>query len=73
MAEATLPCKEPGCRHSVVYSRDDATSTGAALKVPKWLSAERTIAVYLPCPAGHVHRYDITLGRTDDNGRERTG
>jgi hypothetical protein len=52
----TFHCAEPGCDQQVSYERQEHLLPGVAYEragggKPQW--------VYLECPAGHVHRYQV--------------
>lgn len=54
-----LPCAEPGCPESV---RVRLTTVPSGLVMRRQVgthASTRRVAVYLRCPAGHVHSYEV--------------
>jgi hypothetical protein len=49
-----LPCKQSGCRESVTYEREVIPAVARARQ-----TRTTPVVVYLKCPAGHEHPYEI--------------
>jgi hypothetical protein len=55
-----FPCKERGCKLTVSFDRNTTLGgLGALFRKTKRPPRGETIAVYLPCGDGHVHRYEV--------------
>lgn len=59
-------CKESGCKAKVAYEPKTVPGSAGALlrKIGKG-PAPASIVVYLMCPNGHVHRYEVPAALDD--------
>ncbi|HOW46306.1 MAG TPA: hypothetical protein P5163_02785 [Rubrivivax sp.] len=60
-------CKESGCGTRVAYvpQKTPGTAGGNLLRQADKPQASATVGVYLVCPNGHVHRYEVPADRQD--------